>query len=58
MRLLLPLVRLLGRVARMTALLDAHHDRFAAALVNVVRHLTERIEEPIARRDTLHRAPT
>lgn len=36
-------------------LLDADPARFAAALANVERQLTERIEELIARRDTLHR---
>ncbi|MGW4242139.1 MerR family transcriptional regulator [Nocardia sp. NPDC004722] len=36
-------------------LLDADTDRFAAAIVEVERGLTERIEEMIARRDALHR---
>lgn len=37
------------------ALLDADADRFAAALVDAERRLTDRIEDLIARRDTLHR---
>ncbi|WP_129790055.1 MerR family transcriptional regulator [Promicromonospora panici] len=36
-------------------LLDADSERFAAALTDVEQALTERIEEMIARRDTLHR---
>lgn len=36
-------------------LLDADPERFAAAVTDVARRLTERIEELIARRDTLHR---
>ena len=42
-------------LAEIGDLLDADPDRFAAALVNVERRLTDRIEELIARRDMLHR---
>lgn len=42
-------------LADIGALLDADTERFAAALTDVERHLTERIEELTARRDTLHR---
>ncbi|MFE3001285.1 MerR family transcriptional regulator [Nocardia sp. NPDC059246] len=42
-------------LAEIGPLLDADADRFAAALADVERGLTERIEEMIARRDTLHR---
>ncbi|WP_327095360.1 MerR family transcriptional regulator [Nocardia vinacea] len=42
-------------LAEIGPLLDADADRFAAALVDVERELTERIEEMTARRDTLRR---
>ncbi|MFE3960905.1 MerR family transcriptional regulator, partial [Nocardia sp. NPDC059091] len=42
-------------LAEIGPLLDADADRFAAALADVERGLTERIEEMIARRDTLRR---
>lgn len=42
-------------LAEIRPLLDADAPRFAAALADVERQLTERIEELIARRDTLHR---
>ncbi|WP_067962604.1 MerR family transcriptional regulator [Nocardiopsis trehalosi] len=42
-------------LSRIAALLDAGPEQFAAALTEVERRLTERIEELIARRDTLHR---
>jgi MerR family transcriptional regulator, thiopeptide resistance regulator len=42
-------------LAEIGTILDADPDRFAAALVDVERHLTDRIEELIARRDTLRR---
>ncbi|MEV0403841.1 MerR family transcriptional regulator [Actinoallomurus sp. NPDC050550] len=42
-------------LAEIGPLLDADAARFAAALADVERQLTERIEELIARRDTLHR---
>lgn len=42
-------------LAEIRDLLDADPGRFAAALVDVERRLTDRIEELIARRDTLHR---
>ncbi|MCX5102344.1 MerR family transcriptional regulator [Streptomyces sp. NBC_00264] len=42
-------------LAEIGELLDADAARFAAALVDVERQLTERIEELAARRDTLHR---
>lgn len=42
-------------LAEIGAILDADPDRFAAALVDVERQLTERIDELIARRDTLRR---
>ncbi|NUW30305.1 MerR family transcriptional regulator [Nonomuraea sp. SMC257] len=42
-------------LAEIGPLLDADAERFAAALADVERQLTERIEELIARRDTLHR---
>ena len=42
-------------LAEIGDLLDADPDRFAAALVDVERRLTDRIEELIARRDMLHR---
>jgi DNA-binding transcriptional MerR regulator len=42
-------------LAEIGGLLDADPDRFAAALVDVERRLTDRIEELIARRDTLRR---
>ncbi|MER5547138.1 MerR family transcriptional regulator [Streptomyces sp. NPDC002589] len=42
-------------LAEITAVLDADPDRFAAALLDVERQLTRRIDELIARRDTLHR---
>jgi MerR family transcriptional regulator, thiopeptide resistance regulator len=41
-------------LAEIGDLLDADPDRFAAALVDVERRLTDRIEELMARRDTLH----
>ena len=43
------------RWPRSADLLDADPERFAAALADVQRRLTERIEELVARRDTLHR---
>ena len=42
-------------LAEIGAMLDADAERFTAALTDVQRHLTERIEELIARRDTLRR---
>ncbi|MGY0499066.1 MerR family transcriptional regulator [Nocardia sp. FBN12] len=42
-------------LAEIGPLLDADADSFAAELADVERRLTERIEELIARRDTLHR---
>lgn len=42
-------------LAEIGDLLDADAERFAAALDDVRRRLTERIEDLIARRDTLHR---
>ena len=42
-------------LAKIGDLLDADPERFAAALVDVERQLSDRIEELIARRDTLHR---
>ncbi|WP_240777533.1 MerR family transcriptional regulator [Nonomuraea basaltis] len=42
-------------LAEIGPLLDADATLFAAALADVERQLTERIEELIARRDTLHR---
>ncbi|MFD8534161.1 MerR family transcriptional regulator [Streptosporangium canum] len=42
-------------LAEIGPLLDADAAQFAAALADVERQLTERIEELIARRDTLHR---
>ena len=42
-------------LADIGALLDADADGFAAALTDVEQRLTDRIEELIARRDTLHR---
>ncbi|MEV0236400.1 MerR family transcriptional regulator [Nonomuraea sp. NPDC050786] len=42
-------------LAEIGPLLDADAELFAAALADVERQLTERIEELIARRDTLHR---
>ncbi|MGW4767215.1 MerR family transcriptional regulator [Nocardia sp. NPDC004278] len=42
-------------LAEIGPLLDADATEFAAALSDVERQLTERIEELIARRDTLHR---
>jgi DNA-binding transcriptional MerR regulator len=52
-------VRTLARagvpLAEIGTMLDAGPDRFAAALVDVERRLNNRIEELIARRDTLHR---
>lgn len=42
-------------LAEIGDLLDADPERFAAALSDVHRRLTERIEDLIARRDTLHR---
>jgi DNA-binding transcriptional MerR regulator len=42
-------------LAEIGDLLDADPERFAAALDNVHRRLTERIEDLIASRDTLHR---
>lgn len=42
-------------LAEIGDLLDADPERFAAALDDVHRRLTERIEDLIARRDTLHR---
>jgi DNA-binding transcriptional MerR regulator len=42
-------------LAKIGDLLDADPERFAAALVDVERRLTDRIEELITRRDTLHR---
>ncbi|MFC4899789.1 MerR family transcriptional regulator [Streptosporangium amethystogenes subsp. fukuiense] len=45
-------------LAEIGAILDADPDRFAAALVDVERRLTDRIDDLIARRDTLHRLAT
>jgi DNA-binding transcriptional MerR regulator len=42
-------------LAEIGDLLDADPERFAAALAEVQRRLTERIEELVGRRDTLHR---
>lgn len=42
-------------LAEIGDLLDADPERFAAAVADVQRRLTERIEELVARRDTLHR---
>ncbi|HEY2442421.1 MAG TPA: MerR family transcriptional regulator [Streptosporangiaceae bacterium] len=42
-------------LAEIAPILDADPDRFTAALVEVERRLTERINELIARRDMLHR---
>ena len=42
-------------LAEIGAMLDADATRFAAALADVERQLTERIDELTARRDTLHR---
>ncbi|OLT19446.1 MerR family transcriptional regulator [Pseudonocardia sp. CNS-139] len=42
-------------LAEIGDLLDADPERFAAALADVGHRLTERIEELVARRDTLHR---
>jgi DNA-binding transcriptional MerR regulator len=42
-------------LAEIGALLDADPERFTAALADVERRLTERIEELVGRRDTLHR---
>ncbi|GIF76337.1 MerR family transcriptional regulator [Asanoa siamensis] len=42
-------------LAEIAPMLDADADRFAAALADVERQLTGRIEELIRRRDTLHR---
>ena len=42
-------------LAEIGAMLDADAERFTAALTDVQRHLTERIDELIARRDTLRR---
>ncbi|MFJ2865648.1 MerR family transcriptional regulator [Kitasatospora sp. NPDC087314] len=42
-------------LAEIGDLLDADPERFAAALDDVRRRLTERIEDLVARRDTLHR---
>ncbi|MGW0194735.1 MerR family transcriptional regulator [Nonomuraea sp. NPDC003201] len=45
-------------LAEIGAILDADPDRFAAALVDVGRRLTDRIDDLIARRDTLRRLAT
>ncbi len=45
-------------LAEIRAILDADPDRFAAALVDVERRLTERIDDLIARRDMLRRLTT
>ncbi|MFI0420766.1 MerR family transcriptional regulator [Spongiactinospora sp. 9N601] len=45
-------------LAEIRAILDADPDRFAAALVDVERRLTERIDDLIARRGTLRRLAT
>ncbi|NUR82539.1 MAG: MerR family transcriptional regulator, partial [Nonomuraea sp.] len=42
-------------LAEIGPLLDAEPDRFAAALGGVEQHLTDRIDELVARRDTLRR---
>ena len=42
-------------LAEIAGLLDADHERFAAAVADVERRLTERIEDLVARRETLHR---
>ncbi|WEB45446.1 MerR family transcriptional regulator [Streptomyces yunnanensis] len=42
-------------LAEIGPMLDADTARFGAALVDVERQLTERIDELVARRDTLHR---
>lgn len=45
-------------LAEIRAILDADPDRFAAALMDVEQRLTDRIDDLIARRDTLHRLAT
>jgi DNA-binding transcriptional MerR regulator len=45
-------------LAQIGAILDTDPDRFAAALVDVERRLTDRIDELIEQRDTLHRLAT
>jgi DNA-binding transcriptional MerR regulator len=45
-------------LAEIGAILDADPDRFATTLVDVERRLTDRINDLIARRDTLHRLAT
>ncbi|MEV4020836.1 MerR family transcriptional regulator [Nonomuraea angiospora] len=45
-------------LAEIGAILDADPDRFAAALVDVERRLTDRIDVLLARRDTLRRLAT
>jgi DNA-binding transcriptional MerR regulator len=45
-------------LAEIGAILDADPDRFAAALVDVERRLTDRIDDLIARRGTLRRLAT
>ncbi|MFH8386388.1 MerR family transcriptional regulator [Kitasatospora sp. NPDC018058] len=42
-------------LAEIAPMLDADAARFGAALADVARQLTERIDELVARRDTLHR---
>ncbi|MFF4414450.1 MerR family transcriptional regulator [Streptosporangium sp. NPDC001559] len=45
-------------LAEIGAILDADPDRFATALVDAERHLTDRIDDLIARRETLRRLAT
>ena len=45
-------------LAQIGAILDGDPDRFAAALIEVEWRLTDRINDLIARRDTLHRLAT
>lgn len=45
-------------LAEIVAIIDADPDRFASALVDVERRLTDRIDELVARRDTLRRLAT
>jgi DNA-binding transcriptional MerR regulator len=45
-------------LAEIGAILDAAPDRFAAALVDAERRLTDRIDDLIARRETLRRLAT
>ncbi|MCK2219903.1 MerR family transcriptional regulator [Actinomadura sp. ATCC 31491] len=45
-------------LAEIGSILDADPDRFATALVDAERHLTDRIDDLIARRETLRRLAT